>query len=216
MLSFVLAAVVVDWGKSDETGVLAPIEPAEFGEVGEDEDGRDEANAGHGTESASLRNPRRAGLNESLELVLDEGDLLGAVPEHVSDRRLADTGWVLETGLIRCAHRNQLGTTNDKPLQLSLVLITQVGRRRVEGEPVEGGHTGVDLVGLRKTTRGSSGIADAPGIGDVDFEAGVLDRPVGGALVSSCSLHEDQLFVYFTEPADQGGKALGAVPDDEL
>jgi hypothetical protein len=159
---------------------------------------------------------RRAGLNESLELVLDEGDLLGAVPEHVSDRRLADTGWVLETGLIRCAHRNQLGTTNDKPLQLSLVLITQVGRRRVEGEPVEGGHTGVDLVGLRKTTRGSSGIADAPGIGDVDFEAGVLDRPVGGALVSSCSLHEDQLFVYFTEPADQGGKALGAVPDDEL
>jgi hypothetical protein len=53
LLSFVLAAVVVDWGKSDETGVLAPIEPAEFGEVGEDEDGRDEANAGHGTESAS-------------------------------------------------------------------------------------------------------------------------------------------------------------------
>ena len=180
-------------GDADQAGDLAPIEPAELGQLGNEQAGRGWADAGHRDQEVLGGAPGGAVADRVAEIGFDPGQLL--VEPNQMGIDAADQLGVAQLAAplaLAADHLDNLAPAGDQLAEVPRGLVRQRPRLRLHRLGEARDRLGVQPVGLGQPTGGAGEVADLARVDDHQRQARSAQRGGHGCLEAAGGLEHDQ------------------------
>src|SRR5215217_8884919 len=211
-----LPGIAVDRRDPDESGDTAPIELTEFGQIGNQDERGDVADAWHGGEQIISSPPGRRAFHGVVDFTVQLGELSFQGLQGRFDGALnARIASLMEPVRFHADHLDHLAAARD---QLRQGLAVGVGERtRFGTDPFgeQGDDLGIQRIRLGQPAGGTSEVADLAWVDDGERQAGAGESGRDGELEAAGRLEHDQSRGQATQIADQLLETLAITCDRE-
>ena len=210
------SAIPVDRRDADEGGNLAPIQVAQLREIGDEREGRDIADAGHGLEQVVRRAPQRAGAEGVVQVALQLGQGLGQPAEVGGDAALHPRfACLLVPGGLGAQHLDQLAAAGDEFRQGLRLRGRQRASPRLHRLREPRDVAGVEGIGLGQLARRPREITDLSRVDHGHRQPGAPQRGGDGDLITAGGFQDHQRRGEAAQPRDELAQARVITRDAE-
>jgi hypothetical protein len=204
-LAAVSAAVLVHWGEAGQGGDLVAIDPAEFGQFGDQGAGDDIANAGHALQQFLFGAPEGAGFDQRVNRLVNTRPLGFETLKHGLERALRNAvPSFCDPLLFGIDHDHQLAPPRHQFGEPHREIIGQ----RPYGLGEVGDHRSVDRVRLGQPANGAGEPAHLARVDNGDWQPGFNQRSGDHAFIAATGLEHHQTGRQRLQSRDQCAQAF--------